>query len=125
MVLGGMAKSVPYSNSRPRPRWGRAYDHACIRTMQHALRRMRQYFAWRGTVVGSERGGPMKPISVVIWFQSAYEARGFEDALTTRDAYIITVTARMVQQGGRVSLRDVQLLAGHSSIMTHPTVTLW
>jgi integrase len=80
--------------------------------------------AWRalspdnGTVVRSERGGPMTPLSIVVWFSRAYKTLGLEGCSShSGRRTFITRAARLVHKAGG-SLRDVQLLAGHRSIQT-------
>jgi integrase len=71
-----------------------------------------------GPVIRSERGGPMSPLSVVVWFNRAYHALGFEGCSShSGRRTFITRAARLVHKAGG-SLRDVQLLAGHRSIQT-------
>jgi integrase len=71
-----------------------------------------------GPVIRSERGGPMTPLSIVVWLSRAYEALGFEGCSShSGRRTFITRAARMVHKAGG-SLRDVQLLAGHRSIQT-------
>jgi integrase/recombinase XerD len=71
-----------------------------------------------GTVVTSERGGPMTPVSVVNWFANAYLAIGATGCSShSGRRTFITRAARLVHKAGG-SLRDVQLLAGHRSIQT-------
>ena len=71
-----------------------------------------------GPVIRSERGGPMKPISIVCWFAKAYRAIGLEGCSShSGRRTFITRAARLVHKAGG-SLRDVQLLAGHRSIQT-------
>jgi integrase len=71
-----------------------------------------------GPVIQSERGGPMKPISIVCWFAKAYQAIGLEGCSShSGRRTFITRAARLVHKAGG-SLRDVQLLAGHRSIQT-------
>ena len=71
-----------------------------------------------GPVIQSERGGPMKPISIVCWFAKAYQAIGLEGCSShSGRRTLITRAARLVHKAGG-SLRDVQLLAGHRSIQT-------
>jgi integrase/recombinase XerD len=71
-----------------------------------------------GTVVTSERGGPMTPVSVVNWFANAYRAIGATGCSShSGRRTFITRAARLVHKAGG-SLRDVQLLAGHRSIQT-------
>jgi integrase/recombinase XerD len=71
-----------------------------------------------GPIIRSERGGPMTPLSIVVWFKRAYDALGFEGCSShSGRRTFITRTARLVHKAGG-SLRDVQLLAGHRSIQT-------
>ena len=66
----------------------------------------------------SERGGPMTPLSIVVWFARAYCAVGLEGCSShSGRRTFITRAARLVHKAGG-SLRDVQLLAGHRSIQT-------
>ena len=86
--------------------------------LQQALSALRQSSAGAGPVVCSERGGPMKPLSIVIWFERAYQALGFDGCSShSGRRTFITRAARLVHKTGG-SLRDVQLLAGHRSIQT-------
>jgi integrase len=69
-------------------------------------------------VVGSERGGRLKPLSVVVWFARAFEELGLNGCSShSGRRTFITRAARLVHRAGG-SLRDVQLLAGHRSIQT-------
>jgi integrase len=71
-----------------------------------------------GPVVQSERGRQMSPVSVVNWFAAAYRALGLEGCSShSGRRTFITRAARLVHTAGG-SLRDVQLLAGHRSIVT-------
>jgi integrase len=71
-----------------------------------------------GRVIASDRGGPMTPLSIVIWFARAYEALGLKGCSShSGRRTFITRAARLVHKAGG-SLRDVQLLAGHQSIQT-------
>jgi integrase/recombinase XerD len=71
-----------------------------------------------GPVVRSERGNRMSPIGIVNWFAAAYQAIGLEGCSShSGRRTFITRGARMVHKAGG-SLRDVQLLAGHRSIVT-------
>ena len=81
--------------------------------------------AWAGTqanlegfVIKSERGGPLTPLSVVVWFRIAFERTGLKGCSShSGRRTFITRAARLVHKAGG-SLRDVQLLAGHASIQT-------
>jgi integrase len=71
-----------------------------------------------GPVIVSERGGPMRPESVVVWFANAYRVTGLDGCSShSGRRTFITRAARLVHHAGG-SLRDVQLLAGHRSIQT-------
>jgi integrase len=80
--------------------------------------------AWRGAtnsegpVIASERGGPMTPQSIAVWFANAYRVIGLNGCSShSGRRTFITRAARLVHRAGG-SLRDVQLLAGHRSIHT-------
>jgi len=71
-----------------------------------------------GPVVRSERGGRMNSVSICNFFKSAYQAVGLEGCSShSGRRTFITKAARAVHRAGG-SLRDVQVLAGHSSIQT-------
>ena len=71
-----------------------------------------------GPVIKSYRGGHLKANSVVNWFVALFHELGFEGCSShSGRRSFITVAARNVYRSG-CSLRDVQLLAGHSSIET-------
>jgi integrase len=69
-------------------------------------------------VIRSERGGKMSPGSIADWFGDLYRGIGMEgcSSHSGRRTFITRVARRISQVGG--SLRDVQALAGHSSIAT-------
>jgi integrase len=80
--------------------------------------------AWRkvsagsGHVVQSERGGPMTALSIVVWFNRAFQIIGLAGCSShSGRRTFITRAARLVHHAGG-SMRDVQLLAGHRSIQT-------
>ena len=65
-----------------------------------------------GHVVRSERGGPMTALSIVVWFNRAYQYLGLDGCSShSGRRTFITRAARLVHEAGG-SLRDVQLLAG-------------
>jgi integrase len=69
-------------------------------------------------VVRSERGGPMSPSSIVVWFNRAFRSVGLKGCSShSGRRTFVTRAARLVHKAGG-SLRDVQLLAGHRSIQT-------
>ena len=71
-----------------------------------------------GPVLRSERGGPIAPGSVVVWFARAFQLLGLDGCSShSGRRTFITKAARLVHKAGG-SLRDVQLLAGHRSIQT-------
>jgi integrase/recombinase XerD len=80
--------------------------------------------AWRQVaprgdhVIASERGGPMTPLSIVVWFNRAFKSIGLRGCSShSGRRTFVTRAARVVHKAGG-SLRDVQLLAGHRSIQT-------
>jgi len=71
-----------------------------------------------GPIVQSRRGGAMKPNSLVNWFKCLYAEIGFGGCSShSGRRSFITQTARLLPEAGG-SLRDVQLLAGHKSLVT-------
>jgi integrase len=69
-------------------------------------------------VIASERGGPMTPLSIVVWFNRAFKNIGLKGCSShSGRRTFVTRAARLVYRAGG-SLRDVQLLAGHRSIQT-------
>lgn len=71
-----------------------------------------------GPVIKSRRGSHMKPNSLVNWFKALYNNVGFDGCSShSGRRTFITQTARLIPQAGG-SLRDVQLLAGHKSLVT-------
>jgi integrase/recombinase XerD len=88
------------------------------RELRAALIDLQAESATASSVVQSERGGPMTPLSIVVWFNRAYRATGLQGCSShSGRRTFITRAARLVHKAGG-SLRDVQLLAGHQSIQT-------
>ena len=86
--------------------------------LRDGLTRLRRTATGDGPVIPSERGGPMTPLSIVNWFTTAYRAIGVTGCSShSGRRTFVTRAARLVDKAGG-SLRDVQLLAGHRSILT-------
>ena len=86
--------------------------------LRHALAAYRSLSTGSGPVIRSERGGPMTPLSIVVWFNRAFRNIGLHGCSShSGRRTFITRAARLVHRVGG-SLRDVQLLAGHRSIQT-------
>jgi integrase len=83
-----------------------------------ALSEWRQATAPSEYVIRSERGGPMTPLSIVVWFNRAFKNIGLRGCSShSGRRTFVTRAARLAHKAGG-SLRDVQLLAGHRSIQT-------
>jgi integrase/recombinase XerD len=69
-------------------------------------------------VITSERGGPMTPKSIAKWFLKLYGTLGMEgcSSHSGRRTFITRAARKVSEVGG--SVRDVQQLAGHSSLQT-------
>jgi integrase len=88
------------------------------RDLRSALADLRLVAAHSEYVLTSERGGPMTPLSIVIWFNRAFRSIGLKGCSShSGRRTFVTRAARLVHKAGG-SLRDVQLLAGHRSIQT-------
>ena len=86
--------------------------------LRRALVELRAVSQGTGSVILSERGRPMTPRSIVIWFANAYRVIGLDGCSShSGRRTFITRAARLAHHAGG-SLRDVQLLAGHRSIQT-------
>lgn len=84
--------------------------------LKSALIRLRGEGNLTGPVIRSLRGGPMRANSIVNWFVSLYRELGYEGCSShSGRRTFITRAARNVHRAGG-SLRDVQMLAGHSSM---------
>jgi integrase len=119
MVLspsGQVGVAIELQDKIAKKRGGRSIPlHAALRQV---LIEARQVYDGKGTIIRSERGGPMTPMSIVVWFNRAYGALGLEGCSShSGRRTFITRAARVVHKAGG-SLRDVQLLAGHRSIQT-------
>jgi integrase/recombinase XerD len=86
--------------------------------LRDALAALRNVAALSEHAVTSERGGPMTPLSIVVWFSRAFKSIGLQGCSShSGRRTFVTRAARLVHKAGG-SLRDVQLLAGHRSIQT-------
>ena len=86
--------------------------------LRQALAAYRGLSTGIGALIRSERGGPMTPLSIVVWFNRAFRNIGLNGCSShSGRRTFITRAARLVHRVGG-SLRDVQLLAGHRSIQT-------
>ena len=86
--------------------------------LRQALATYRSRSTGIGPLIRSERGGPMTPLSIVVWFNRAFRNIGLTGCSShSGRRTFITRAARLVHKAGG-SLRDVQLLAGHRSIQT-------
>lgn len=86
------------------------------RDLRVALQALLRHSSGEGPVIQSEKGGHMRPQSIVNWFRVLYgdlKLQGCSSHSGRRT--FITRAARVVHRAGG-SLRDVQLLAGHRSI---------
>jgi integrase len=83
------------------------------RDLRCAFENLRRGAAQSECVVTSERGRAMTPSSIVVWFNRAFKNIGLNSGRRT----FVTRAARIVHKAGG-SLRDVQLLTGHRSILT-------
>ena len=88
------------------------------RDLAEALRQLRRRSGSDTVVVASARGGAMRPNSIVNWFVALFAELEFDgcSSHSGRRTFITSAARTLPKCGG--SLRDVQLLAGHSSIET-------
>jgi integrase len=91
-------------------------------TLRQALADLRTQRADDATpharIIHSERGEGYSSAAVQVWFARLYGALGFDGASSHsgRRTFITKAAKRIVEAGG--SLRDIQELAGHSSLAT-------
>ena len=69
-------------------------------------------------IIHSEHGEGYSPSAVQVWFARLYGALGFDGASSHsgRRTFITKAAKKIIEAGG--SLRDIQELAGHSSLAT-------
>jgi integrase len=119
MVLdatGKVGQTIELEDRIAKKKHGRRIPiHPELRSALVALQRKR---FTDGPVIQSRRGGHMKPNSLVNWFKALYRELGFGGCSShSGRRTFITQVARVIPQAGG-SLRDVQLLAGHRSLVT-------
>lgn len=91
--------------------------HPDLRAALHILKATRTNTA-SDRVVHSERGRGYGPTAVAVWFHRVYRELGLEGASSHsgRRTFITRAARKITEAGG--SLRDVQQLAGHTSLAT-------
>jgi integrase/recombinase XerD len=111
---GGIGKVMALHDVAAKKGGGRTIPlHPALRA---ALMELRWVSAEPVAVIASERGGPMRPSSVVNWFAVLYRGLGLAGCSShSGRRTFVTRAARLVFRAGG-SLRDVQQLVGHSSI---------
>ena len=112
---GQLAGNIALANNIAKKGSGRSIPiHPALRT---ALIRLRQQQGSEGAVIRSQRGPRMRASSVVQWFASVYASCGFAGCSShSGRRTFITMAARKVSKTGG-SIRDVQQLAGHRSLL--------
>lgn len=99
-------------------KYGRARRIPIHPDLRKALLKLYQITGPEGPVILSERGNAMTAKSVVNWFKNIYDITGLEGCSShSGRRTFVTNAARLIHKAGG-SLRDVQLLAGHQSIIT-------
>jgi integrase/recombinase XerD len=113
---GDICSTIEVRDSVAKKRHGRQIP--IQKDLRQVLLVLRKLSPGNGPIVRSERGGPMTPLSIVVWFNRAFQAIGLSGCSShSGRRTFITRAARLVHKAGG-SLRDVQLLAGHRSIQT-------
>jgi integrase len=120
MVLdatGKVGQSIEVLDRIAKKRSGRKIPmHAEVRTALVALRRRRPHAD--GPIIRSRKGGALRPNSLVCWFHKLYRDIGLSGCSShSGRRTFATSTARLLHEAGG-SLRDVQLLLGHKSLVT-------
>lgn len=99
-------------------KYGRARRIPIHPDLRKALLKLYRITGPEGPVILSERGKAMSAKSVVNWFKNIYDNTGLEGCSShSGRRTFVTNAARLIHKAGG-SLRDVQLLAGHQSIIT-------
>jgi integrase/recombinase XerC len=89
-----------------------------LRSALVALKGIRNGVEATDRIIHSERGIGLSPGAVQVWFHRLYQALGFAGASSHsgRRTFVTRCAKNIIAAGG--SLRDVQELAGHSSLAT-------
>lgn len=87
-------------------------------TLKHALAELWPVRTSDTYIVASNRGGKMRPNSIVNWFVAMFRELNIDgcSSHSGRRTFITAAAKNVHRTGG--SLRDVQMLAGHQSIET-------
>jgi integrase len=120
MVLdatGKVGQSVQLEDRIAKKKSGRRIPMHCeLRTALVALRRRRA--PTDGPIIRSRKGGALRPGSLVCWFAKLYDEIGFNGCSShSGRRTFATQTSRLVHEAGG-SIRDVQQLLGHKSLVT-------
>jgi integrase/recombinase XerC len=91
--------------------------HAALRELR-MVAIAKEIFRPDWPVIYSQRGKGFSANAVTVWFHTKYAEFGFKGASSHsgRRAFVTNAARKIVQAGG--SLKDVQELAGHSSLAT-------
>jgi len=120
MVLtatGHVGQSIELEDRVAKKKHGRRIPlHPELRAALVAHRR--RFAPTSGPVIRSRLGGAMKPNSLVCWFKALYNELGFQGCSShSGRRTFASSTAKLVHEAG-ASLKDVQILLGHSSLVT-------
>ena len=121
MVLGSdgtLGRTIELQNKASKgKRGGRSIPlHRELRTGLEALLTPETLPADR--VIGSQRGEGLTPATIAVWFYELYKQLGLVgcSSHSGRRTFITTAARKATEAGG--SVRDVQQMAGHSSLNT-------
>lgn len=111
---GTLSDRIAVADDIAKRRSGRTIPiHPLLRS---ALQQLARRTGYDGHVVKSERGTRLRASSVVNWFKAFYRNLGLLGCTShSGRRTFITMAARRVSKAGG-SIKDVQILAGHSSL---------
>ena len=114
---GKVAHSIELEDRIAKKKSGRRIPiHSELRAALNAL--LRRTPNATGPVIKSRKGGRMRPNSIVNWFVQIYAELSLPGCSShSGRRTFITTSARNLQASGG-SLRDIQILAGHKSLLT-------